>query len=61
MHLEHNKTDKKDAQWICRYAIEQKPELWEMPDQLYFQSKQLYNTMRQYTEQIKASIISYIA
>ena len=23
MHLERNKSDKKDAQWICRYAIEQ--------------------------------------
>ncbi len=53
MHLERNKSDKKDAQWICRYAIEQKPELWEMPDQLYFQSKQLYNTIREYGEQIK--------
>ncbi len=25
MHLERNKTDKKDAAWICRYAIEQCP------------------------------------
>ena len=23
MHLERNKSDKKDAAWICRYAIEQ--------------------------------------
>lgn len=53
MHLERNKSDKKDAQWICRYAIEQQPELWEMPDQLYFECKQLYNTIRQYAEQIK--------
>ena len=53
MQLEKNKSDKKDAQWICRYAIEQKPEYWEMPDSAYFESKQLYNTIRQYTEQIK--------
>ena len=53
MHLERNKTDKKDAQWICRFAIEQQPSYWKMPDSTYFESKQLYNTIRQYTEQIK--------
>jgi transposase len=53
MHLERNKSDKKDAQWICRYAIEQRPAYWEMPDSAYFECKQLYNTIREYTEQIK--------
>jgi len=53
MHLERNKTDKKDAGWICRYAAEQKPPYWQMPDSAYFESKQLYNTIREYTEQIK--------
>lgn len=53
MHLERNKSDKKDAAWICRYAIEQKPPYWEMPDNAYFESRQLYNTIREYTEQIK--------
>lgn len=53
MHLERNKSDKKDAAWICRYAIEQRPPLWEMPDGAYFEAKQLYNTIREYTEQIK--------
>jgi transposase len=53
MHLERNKTDKKDAGWICRYAIEQRPGYWQMPDSAYFESKQLYNTIREYTEQIK--------
>jgi transposase len=53
MHLERNKSDKKDAAWICRYAIEQNPPYWEMPDSEYFESKQLYNTIREYTEQIK--------
>jgi transposase len=53
MHLERNKSDKKDAKWICRYAIEQSPAYWEMPDNAYFESKQLYNTIREYTEQIK--------
>ena len=32
MHLERKKTDKKDAQWICRYAIKQRAGIWEMPD-----------------------------
>ena len=53
MHLERNKSDKKDAGWICRYAIEQRPPYWEMPDSAYFESKQLYNTIREYAEQIK--------
>lgn len=53
MHLERNKTDKKDALWICKYAIEQRPQLWEMPDNNYFECKQLYNTIREYTNQVK--------
>ena len=53
MHLERNKSDKKDAGWICRYAIEQSPSFWEMPDSAYFESRQLYNTIREYAEQIK--------
>jgi transposase len=53
MHLERNKTDKKDAGWICRYAVAQRPAYWQMPDSAYFESKQLYNTIREYTEQIK--------
>ena len=62
MHLERNKTDKKDAAWICRYAIEQRPPFWEMPDPSYFEAKQLYNTIREYTEQIKTVLVTnYIA
>ena len=53
MHLERNKSDKKDAAWICKYAIEQQPPFWEMPDSAYFECKQLYNTIREYAEQIK--------
>jgi transposase len=53
MHLERNKSDKKDAQWICKYAIEQRPPLWEMPDSAYFETKQLYNTIREYINQVK--------
>jgi len=53
MQLERNKSDKKDAGWICRYAIDQCPPYWEMPDSAYFECKQLYNTIREYTEQTK--------
>lgn len=53
MHGERNKSDKKDARWICRFAIERQPPTWQMPDQAYFQGKQLYNTIREYQEQIK--------
>ncbi|HLK27925.1 MAG TPA: IS110 family transposase [Puia sp.] len=53
MHLERNKSDKKDAEWICRYAIDQRPEYWQMPDSIYFEAKQLYNTIREYTDQVK--------
>jgi len=53
MHLERNKSDKKDSGWICRYAIEQRPPYWEMPDSAYFECKQLYNTIREYADQIK--------
>jgi transposase len=53
MHGERNKSDKKDAAWICRYAIEQQPPSWQVPDSAYFQGKQLYNTIREYQEQIK--------
>jgi transposase len=53
MHLERNKNDKKDSNWICRYAIEQRPPFWEMPDSAYFESKQMYNTIREYAEQVK--------
>jgi transposase len=53
MHLERNKSDKKDAAWICSFAIEQQPPFWQMPDSAYFESKQLYNTIREYAEQIK--------
>jgi len=36
-----------------RYAIEQCPPYWEMPDTAYFEAKQLYNTIREYAEQLK--------
>lgn len=45
MHLERNKSDKKDAKWICEYGINQGLELWQMPDNLYFECKTLNNAI----------------
>jgi transposase len=53
MNLERNKSDNKDASWICRYAMQQRPPYWEMSDSAYFECKQLYNPVREYTEQTK--------
>jgi transposase len=36
MHLERNKSDKKDSGWICRFAIEQRPDFWENARQRLF-------------------------
>jgi transposase len=53
MYLERNKNDQKDSRWICQYAIEQRPPYWQMPDNAYFECKQIYNTIREYSEQVK--------
>lgn len=54
MHLERNKTDKKDAKRICEYGIERKPAPSEMPDPLYFECKTLNNAIKKITTQITA-------
>ena len=52
MHLERNKTDKKDARRICEYGIERKPEASSMPDRLYFKCKSLNTAIRCITVEI---------
>jgi transposase len=54
MHLERNKTDKKDAKRICEYGIERKPAASVMPDRLYFECKTLNNAIRKITIEITA-------
>ena len=54
MHLERNKTDKKDAKRICEYGIERKPAPSVMPDRLYFECKTLNNAIRKITTEITA-------
>jgi transposase len=52
MNLERNKSDKKDAIYICNYGIDQNPELYRMPDQLYFECKALNNAIEGITNEI---------
>ena len=52
MHLERNKTDKKDAKHICHYGIERNPERYQMPDTLYFESRSINNAIETITQEI---------
>ena len=52
MHLERNKTDKKDAKRICEYGMERKPPVSEMPAPLYFECKTLNNAIKKITAEI---------
>lgn len=54
MHLERNKTDKKDARRICEYGIERKPQASQMPVPLYFECKTLNNAIKKITTDIIA-------
>ena len=54
MHLERNKTDKKDAKRICEYGIERKPQASVMPGRLYFECKTLNNAIKNIITQITA-------
>ena len=54
MHLERNKSDKKDARRICEYGIERKPLATQMPDGLYFECKSLNNAIKKITAEITA-------
>ena len=54
MHLERNKSDRKDAKRICEYGIERKPSSSQMPDRLYFECKTLNNAIKKITTEITA-------
>lgn len=54
MHLERNKSDKKDAKHICQYGIERQPEPYQMPDNIYFECKTIYNSIETVTVEITA-------
>lgn len=56
MNLEKNKSDKKDAGWICKYAISQQPKLWEAPQEHIIRAKQMQTAIMQLTKQRTAMI-----
>jgi transposase len=56
MQLEKNKSDKKDAGWICKYAISQQPALWEAPQEHIIRAKQMQTAIMQLTKQRTALI-----
>lgn len=52
MHLERNKSDKKDAKHIYQYGVDMNPEIYEMPDRLYFECRSLNNAIHDLTKEI---------
>lgn len=51
MNNERNKSDKKDAGWIFRYAMSQSPKEWKMPSRVYLESVQIQNAISLLTKQ----------
>jgi transposase len=56
MQLEKNKSDKKDAAWICKYSISQQPQLWQAPEEHIIRAKQMQTAIMQLTKQRTACI-----
>lgn len=52
MHLERNKSDKKDAKRIYEYGVDRTPELYQMPDNAYFECRSLNNSVHDLTKEI---------
>jgi transposase len=52
MHLERNKTDKKDAQRIYEYGVFYQPKVYEMPDTAYFECRSLNNAIQDMTKEM---------
>lgn len=52
MHLERNKSDKKDAKRIYEYGVERDPLATAMPDVYYFRCRLLNNSIHDLTKEI---------
>jgi transposase len=52
MHLERNKSDKKDARRICEYGIDWRPEPSQLPDKEYFECRAINNALHDLTKEI---------
>lgn len=51
MNNERNKNDKKDARWIFKYAMVNKPKEWNVPSQIYLECIQIQNAITLLTRQ----------
>jgi transposase len=58
MQQEKNKSDKKDAGWICKYGISQDPKLWQAPKEHIIRARQMQTAIMQLTKQRTATINS---
>lgn len=52
MHLERNKSDKKDARRICEYGMDRNPEPYRMPDPEFFECRTINNAINDLTKAI---------
>lgn len=52
MHLERNKSDKKDAKRIYEYGLERHPSPYHMPEKAYFECRSLNNAIHDLTKEI---------
>jgi transposase len=52
MHLERNKSDKKDAKRIYEYGVDRTPERYAMPETAYFECRSLNNAIHNLTKEI---------
>jgi transposase len=52
MHLERNKSDKKDARRICEYGIDRQPEPSQMPESAYFECRMVNQAIHDMTKSI---------
>lgn len=52
MHLERNKSDKKDAQWLYRYGIDQEGTPWQPPCKESLKCSQIIGLIDMYTRQL---------
>jgi transposase len=50
MHMERNKSDKTDAKWIYRYALEREAPVWQAPTQVQLYCTQLLSNIEFYTK-----------
>lgn len=52
MHLDKNKTDKKDAKRIMEYGRDTHPAVYTMPDEMYFECRSINNAVHDLTKEI---------